>query len=167
MPDVWRYEGNLIVTDVMFFFVVGRLYRQRGIDHASWLLVMMASMLWSSAITNFRMFQHSVTLYEMHCRWPWTLWVFFAFAVPLVVTVALAHFRKAWHDGVVVQKCCEIVYCLTFLLLPLVTSPYFHLHHWYAGLLVGMHCNFDVWWSRATMAFCWGGYMNGIAVYGR
>ena len=30
-----------------------------------------------------------------------------------------------------------------------------------------MHCNVDVWWSRATMAWCWGQYINGIAVYGR
>jgi hypothetical protein len=47
------------------------------------------------------------------------------------------------------------------------TSPYFHLHHWYSGFLLGMHCNFNVWWSRAAMAWCWGMYINGIAVYGR
>ena len=37
----------------------------------------------------------------------------------------------------------------------------------YAGWLIGMHCNFDVWWSRAAMAWCWDMYINGIAVYGR
>ena len=37
----------------------------------------------------------------------------------------------------------------------------------YAGWLIGMHCNFDRWWSRAAMAYCWGMYINGIAVYGR
>jgi hypothetical protein len=35
------------------------------------------------------------------------------------------------------------------------------------GWLIGMHANFDVWWSRLAMAWCWGMYMNGIAVYGR
>jgi hypothetical protein len=30
-----------------------------------------------------------------------------------------------------------------------------------------MHFNFDVWWSRAVLAWCWGCYINGIAVYGR
>jgi hypothetical protein len=29
-----------------------------------------------------------------------------------------------------------------------------------------MHFNFDVWWSRAVVAW-WGCYINGIAVYGR
>jgi hypothetical protein len=37
----------------------------------------------------------------------------------------------------------------------------------FAGWLLGMHCNYDVWWSRAVMAWCWGMYINGIAVYGR
>jgi hypothetical protein len=30
-----------------------------------------------------------------------------------------------------------------------------------------MHANIDVWWSRATMAYFFGMYINGIAVYGR
>ena len=30
-----------------------------------------------------------------------------------------------------------------------------------------MHANLDVWWSQATMAYFWGMYINGIAVYGR
>lgn len=167
LRDVWRYEGNLIVTDCMFYFVVGRLWRQRGIDHFQWLSIMTLSMMYSSAITNFHMFQHAFTLFEMHCRWPWQLWFFCLLAIPAIVGVAVAHFVWAWRRGLVVQKCLEIAFCLTFLLLPLVTSSYFHLHHWFAGFLVGMHCNFDVWWSRATMAWCWGAYLNGIAVYGR
>lgn len=151
----------------MFFFVIGRLWRQRGIDHPAWMFVLIFSMFYSSFVTNFSIFQHAFTLYEMHCRWPWQLWVFVAMAVPVVLGVALAHFVKAWREKIVVQKCIEIAFCLTFLLLPLVQSSFFHFHHWFAGLLVGMHFNFDVWWSRAAMAWCWGAYMNGIAVYGR
>jgi hypothetical protein len=37
----------------------------------------------------------------------------------------------------------------------------------FVGWLFGMHANFDVWWSRATMAYFFGMYVNGIAVYGR
>jgi len=103
----------------------------------------------------------------MHCRWPWQLWAFCVLAVPVVGGIAVAHLYRCWRERIVVQKCLEIAFCLTFLLLPLVTSSFFHLHHWFAGLLVGMHFNFDVWWSRAAMAWCWGAYMNGIAVYGR
>jgi hypothetical protein len=57
--------------------------------------------------------------------------------------------------------------CFSFFLFPLTTSKYFHMHHWFAGWCFGMHCNFDVWWSRAIMAWCWGAYINGIATYGR
>jgi hypothetical protein len=30
-----------------------------------------------------------------------------------------------------------------------------------------MHANIDTWWSKVTMAYFWGMYVNGIAVYGR
>ena len=33
--------------------------------------------------------------------------------------------------------------------------------------LVGMHANHDAWWSQAAGAFLWGGYINGIAAWGR
>jgi hypothetical protein len=36
-----------------------------------------------------------------------------------------------------------------------------------SGWLFGMHANIDTWWSRATMAYFFGMYVNGIAVYGR
>jgi hypothetical protein len=39
-----------------------------------------------------------------------------------------------------------------FLLMGPLSSPYFHLHHWFAVSLFGMHFNFDVWWSRAVVA---------------
>lgn len=42
-----------------------------------------------------------------------------------------------------------------FFMAPVMTSSYFHFHHWFAGWLIGMHANFDVWWSRAAMAYCW------------
>lgn len=167
LRDVWRYEGNLIATDAVVFFVVGRLHRQRGVDHLAWLLWCGAANWYSSYITDFALFRHSFTPYEMHCTWPWQLWAFVLLVAPVVATVAVWHLQQAWREKIVVQKCLEMILCLTFLLLPLVTSSYFHLHHWFAGFLVGMHLNFDVWWSRASMAWCWGCYINGIAVYGR
>jgi hypothetical protein len=157
----------LIITDVVLFFVVGRLFRQRGVDHGAWLLWCAAANLYSSYITDFKLFRHAFTLYEMHCTWPWTLWVFVLLVTPMVLTVAVWHVQYAWQRGLLVQKSLEMIFCVTFLLAPLITSSYFHFHHWFAGLLVGMHLNFDVWWSRASMAWCWGQYINGIAVYGR
>ena len=37
------YDGQPILMDTMFFFVIGRLYEQRGIDHLAWLGAMLAS----------------------------------------------------------------------------------------------------------------------------
>jgi hypothetical protein len=167
LKDVWRYEANLIITDIVLFFVVGRLFRQRGVDHGAWLFWCLAANWYSSYITDFTLFRHAFTLYEMHCTWPWTLWVFVLLVTPIVLIVVVWHVQYAWQHGLLVQKSLEMIFCVTFLLAPLVTSSYFHFHHWFAGLLVGMHLNFDVWWSRASMAWCWGQYINGIAVYGR
>ena len=33
--------------------------------------------------------------------------------------------------------------------------------------LIGMHANRDCWWSTAAGAFLWGGYLNGVAAWGR
>jgi hypothetical protein len=99
--------------------------------------------------------------------WPWKLWAFVMVLIPLIITLALLHLRRAFQKGVLIIKIMEILLCIFFFVAPLAPSPYFHLHHWYAGWLLGMHCNFDVWWSRAAMAYCWGMYINGIAVYGR
>ena len=51
--------------------------------------------------------------------------------------------------------------------LPVCRNSSFHVHHWYWSWLVGMHANHDAWWSQAAGAFLWGGYINGIAAWGR
>ncbi|GAX10627.1 hypothetical protein FisN_14Lh134 [Fistulifera solaris] len=167
LHNVLVYEGNLIAADAIVFFFVGRLHLQNGVDHAAWLLWAALANLYSSYITSFTFLQHSFTLYEVHCTWPVALWIFVAGAAVLVVKVVWQHVLYAVHHEVLVQKVIELLLAVTVFLLPLLSSPYFHFHHWFAGWLIGMHCNFDVWWSRAVMAWCWGAYMNGIAVYGR
>jgi hypothetical protein len=167
LPDLWLYEGNLVVLDSVLFFVVGRMHRQRGVDHLAWMAWMLAANLYASGITNLAFLRHSVTLYEMRCKWPWKLWAFVGLILPLVVAIILLHVRRAVRDGVFVVKLIEMILSVVLFLIPPLTSDYFHLHHWFAGWIIGMHCNFDVWWSRATMAWCWGLYVNGIAAYGR
>lgn len=167
LGNVWVYESNLIAADAVVFFFVGRLHLQRGVDHWAWILCALLANVYSSYITSFDFLQHSFTLYEAHCTWPAALWIFVAFAAILIVAVILQHVRYAVTNGLLAQKVIELLLAVTVFLVPLMTSPYFHLHHWFAGWLIGMHCNFDVWWSRAVMAWCWGAYINGIAVYGR
>jgi hypothetical protein len=164
---IWLYEGNLIIMDATFFFVVGRLHKQRGVDHLAWVVTALLANIYSSGMTAFAFLRHSSTLYEMHCLWPWSLWIFAFASGALVVGVVLLHVHRSVQDGVHVQKLVELILGTGLLLMPLMSSPFFHFHHWLAGWLVGMHCNFDVWWSRAAMAWCWGCYINGIAVYGR
>jgi hypothetical protein len=104
----------------------------------------------------------------MHCVWPWQLWVFAIALIPLFTTILVAHVVVAFRHKILTRKLFELVTCLGLFVVPVMTSPYFHFHHWFAGWVFGMHANLpDVWWSRATMAYFWGMYINGIAVYGR
>jgi hypothetical protein len=164
---IWVFDGNLIVTDCVVFFLVGRLHRQRGVDHLAWILPMILCNLYFESQTFFPWLQHSLTLYQMHCIWPWQLWIFVAILVPTIGGLVLLHVRRAHQTRLLLMKLVELSICAFLFIAPLVPSPYFHLHHWFAGFLLGMHCNFNVWWSRAAMAWCWGMYINGIAVYGR
>lgn len=157
----------MVVVDASFFFLVARLHKQRGVDHLAFLLVTFAATLYASFITTFPFLQHSVTLYQMHCTWPPALWLFVLLLIPLIVGIILLHVNYAVNHNVFIMKFIELVLSIIFLVVPYASSPYLHLHHWYVGWLAGMHANFNTWWSRATLAWCWGLYINGIAVYGR
>ncbi|CAJ1944381.1 unnamed protein product [Cylindrotheca closterium] len=168
--QLWQiavFEGNYIISDSIIFFMVGRLWKQRGVDHLAWILVVLLCNSYFECQHFFSWLRHSATLYEMHCIWPWQLWAFAGTLIPLIGGVVWLHVQKAWKDGIFGIKILEMSLIAFFYLGPTITSPYFHFHHWFAGWILGMHCNFDVWWSRAAMAWCWGMYINGIAVYGR
>ena len=163
------YDGHAIFMDTMFFFIVGRLYEQRGIDHAAWMLVAFASGLFASGETKVQFLQYSASMYSIYCLWPWQLWLFVVIVIGVSGLVIFKHVQYMFVDRrhLLGIKVFEMTTCALLFLVPLLSSPYFHFHHWFAGWLVGMHCNFDIWWSRLTMAWCWGAYINGIAVYGR
>ncbi|VEU42195.1 unnamed protein product [Pseudo-nitzschia multistriata] len=164
---VWKYEGDLIVRDCFVFFVVGRLWEKPGIDHLAWMGTALVANIYFESQNYIWFLQHSVTLFQMHCMWPWELWIF---ALALIVSAALLillHALKAWNERILFVKLTEMGLCILFFIAPMITSNFFHMHHWYAGWLMGMHFNYDVWWSRLAMAWCWGMYVNGVAVYGR
>ena len=165
--DMILYDGQPILMDTMFFFVLGRLYEKRGVDHPAWLMVAFFGGLLKSLETKVPLLQASVTLYNMYCRWPWQLWAFAIVMVVLIAVVIFYHVRYAIRQNIWVMKMIEMTFCVCLFLVPPLSSPYFHFHHWFASWLLGMHLNFDVWWSRLCMAYCWGDYVNGIAVYGR
>ena len=164
---IWVFESNLIVLDATVFFVVGRLWKQRGVDHFMWIVPMIVCNIYFESQQYIFWLQNSVTLFAMHCIWPWQLWLFVAILIPTIGILVWLHVKRAYDKKLRLVELIEMSFCIFFFLAPLVPSSYFHFHHWYAGWLLGMHCNFDVWWSRAAMAYCWGMYINGIAVYGR
>ena len=152
---IWRYDTNLIVMDCVVFFLVGRLWRQVGVDCLAWILPMTICNIYFQCHPYISWLQHSVSLFEIHCVWPWQLWIFVLLLVPAIGSVVLAHVHRAWSKRVLLIKLVELSMCTFFFLAPVMSSRYFHLHHWFAGWLLGMHCNFDVWWSRVVMAYCW------------
>lgn len=110
----------------------------------------------------------SLSLYQIHCVWSWKVWLAgILFIMPFAGIIILYHVIYSIQDGVFARKVIEIVMCAVFFLVPYILHPSFHLHHWYMGFIFGMQCNLDVWWSRMSMAWFWGLYINGIAVYGR
>mmetsp|Transcript_9900 Transcript_9900/g.16445 ORF Transcript_9900/g.16445 Transcript_9900/m.16445 type:complete len:221 (+) Transcript_9900:499-1161(+) len=162
------YDGQAIILDILSFYVLGRLYKKKiAVDHLAWCLVLLMGSLYNSIINQVPWLQYSFTLFEVHCTWPWQLFVFVAVIVPLGCIVVFKHVQYALQVRQLGMKLLEISLCVLFFLLPQVSHPNFHLHHWFIGWLIGMHCNFETWWSRAAMAWYWGLYVNGIAVYGR
>jgi len=164
---IWVFDGDLIVRDAVVVFLVGRLWKQRGIDHLAWVGTAVLANVYFECQNFVPFLQHSVTLFQMHCVWPWELWAFVVVLIPSVGALVAAHVIRAHQQRILLMKLMELALCFFFFVAPLAPSSYFHFHHWYAGFLIAMHANFDVWWSRFAMAWCWGMYMNGIAVYGR
>jgi hypothetical protein len=161
------YDSGSVLLDIMSFFVVGRLFRKNGIDNLAFVLVLFTSAIYTSTEYKFRFLRYSVSLFEIHCLWPWKLWVFVGILIPLVIVIVFKHVQYAMQHGLLVSKLVELTLSVLFFLVPVVSNSNFHFHHWYAGWLVGMHCSFDTWWSRATMAWFWGMYIQGIGCWGR
>lgn len=165
--QIWSFDGGLIVEDAVVFFVVGRMWRKRGVDHFLWAAIVLVCNGFLEMQHYVPWLRHSFTLYEMHCTWQWQTWVYLVISATTCFAVGALHVRRAWKDNMLLMKGVEVLLFAFFFLFPVFPSPYFHFHHWFAGWLVGMHLNFDDWWSTAAMAWCHGLYINGIAVYGR
>lgn len=167
---MWTYDANLVLLDAVAFFVVGRLWRdsRRGVDRLEFVLPMALCNAYFECQKYVPFLQHSATRREMYCDWPVSLWVFvLAVLAPTVCGAVLLHVARARRNGEVLSRSIELAVCALFFVQPVWSSPNAHAHHWFAGWFLGMHCNHDVWWSRLAMAWCWGMYVNGIAVYGR
>lgn len=148
----------------MVFFCVGRLFRQRSIDHLAWFLPLTSMVIYLSVSEH----HYSLSLFQLHCIWPWSQYLFiFLFVLPILSVVFGAHIRYAIKNKLFKQKLVEFALGVALFIVPFASNPYFHLHHYYIGWVFGMHANFDVWWSRVCLALSWAFYVNGIATWGR
>jgi hypothetical protein len=64
---IWVFEGNLIVADMIIFFIVGRLWRQKGVDNLAFLGWAFICNVYFQSQPYIKFLQHSVSLFEMHC----------------------------------------------------------------------------------------------------
>ena len=167
--DLIIFDGGLIMRDIVIFFLVGRLWQQRGVDHGLWVGIIVLTNLYFESLHYIPLARHSVSLYEMHCAWPWELWIAFGVLACAFGSIVVCHVRHAYKEKILWMRLIEVILCLFFFLVPsIMHSPgNFHFHRWFAGWLLGMHSNLNVWWSQAAMAYSWGMYINGVAVYGR
>jgi len=154
--------------DIVAFFFIGRLFQKQGVDSLlPNLLPMMIGAIMPSLETYFNFLHHSVSLYEINCRWPWQLFIFAIFLVVLVLSIVYVHISYMYRHGILLSRLLEILASFLLLLVPIVSNPNFHFHHWFFSFLVGMHFNLDTWWSKCTQLYFWGNYINGIACWGR
>jgi len=161
------YDLHSVMLDTIVFFIVGRLCVNKGVDHLGYVIPLIIGMIYPSWTNDWGFLRHSVSMYEIICRWPAALFEYVLGVVVIDTWLLFMHLRFAHGNGILLSKGVEIGVCLLVFLAPVASDPNFHLHHWFAGWLIGMHASYNKWWSRATQAFLWGMYINGIAVYGR
>ena len=169
LNDFYLYDFHSVMLDTVVFFVVGRLYSsdRKGVDHLVYVLPLMLGAVYPSLTNTWAFLRHSISMYEIICRWPVALFEYVVGVVALDLCIVYLHLRDAYRNQTLVAKTIELVTCLLLFLIPMVSDSSFHMHHWFAAWLLGMHANSPKWWSRTTQAFLWGMYINGIAVYGR
>jgi hypothetical protein len=145
------------------------MYQHAAVDTLEFAVPVLVSALAQSALaTHVASLQHSVTPTEIACEWTWQMWTLALLGVvPLILGIAGAHILAAYRQGTVIQKLIELAASFVVFLLPYMGSAFFHLHHWYYGWLIALHCNVDAWWSRLCRSVFFGIYINGVAIFGR
>lgn len=164
-----RYDVNEVLLDLLFMFIAGRLYAQPAIDELGFAAIAACNAFMMSVLNEIPALQHSFSLYEIHCRWTLGTYAFVALFASIFMQMLRLHYRYLKSSQPVVLKRALLQLVVMFVLFwcPHLADSDFHIHHWFYSWFVACQCNFTPWWSRATQAWFLGGYINGIAVYGR
>ncbi len=167
------YDGKPIAMDIVVFFLVGRIYESNTpIDTLSFVVPLLGTAVFQSwGATHLHSLQHSITPYELKCEWTWQMYLLvMGGCLPLLGGLLVAHCREVYRRGTGLRHLVEFVGTGVLFLLPYGAADgrFFHLHHWYYGWFLGMHCNLHgSWWSELAMSVLWGIYINGVAIFGR
>ena len=167
IDDFHSLDLHSCALDALCYFIVGRWWKRKGVDRWNVFAPMVLGLILFSAVGAADIAHYSISLFAIKCLWPPAVVVAAAVLCIAVIVIVCLHVRAAWRDGILLGRCIEIAATALIFVLPVFRDPSFHLHHWYWTWLIGMHANQDAWWSQAASAFLWGGYLNGIAAYGR
>jgi hypothetical protein len=147
LKDFVTYDLHAVLMDSFLFFFVGRLYKRPGMDR---LLPNIVPVLAGCILTSFTgtisWMQHSVSIFDIMCGWPWQLFVYVLVLTCGIVALAIHNVRALRRQGTtctalissVSSRLVEIVLLLSIFLGPYLFNPNFHFHHWYASWLFGM-----------------------------
>ena len=164
----FRYDVNEVILDLMFLFAAGGMWKKPAADQLGFALLASTNAFMMSIMNQIPALQVSFGLYEMHCRWVFATWCFVAFFGCLSAALLRVHFKHfAETPGVARRAGLQLFVMFVMFWVPHLNDGDFHIHHWFYSWFLACQCNFDPWWSRATQAWFLGGYINGIAVYGR
>eukprot|EP00986_Skeletonema_menzelii_P016820 scaffold16056_cov147-Skeletonema_menzelii.AAC.5 len=169
IADFFLYDFTTVLLDILFFFVVGRMYHsQVDIDKLfPWVMFIALGCIYPSIANDFAFLRHSLSMYDMMCNWPMILFVYVVMLLVLAVALVGGLLRSHYRRKVLISRCIESMGLACIFILPFASNNNFHLHHWFGMWFLGMQANAPEWWSRAFQAYCLGSYINGLAVYGR
>ena len=163
-----RYDVNECLLDLLFLFVAGGLHAKPAVDELGFVLIAAANAFMMSILNMLPALQVSFSLYEMHCRWTAGTWLFVFIFAAISVAVLAVHVRHLATQPAAAKKAAAQLGVMFILFwAPHLGDGDFHIHHWFYSWFLACQCGFDPWFSRATQAYFLGGYLNGIAVYGR
>lgn len=161
------YDLHAVALDSLWFFVVGRLWRRPGVDRLAFLGPCSLGVYAFSRAGGLAFTRHSISLYQVRCSWPPALFFLVGGIIALVSALVGLHVRGARREGFLVGRLTEIAVTVAVFWLPRAGDANFHVHHWFLAWFIGQHANQNALWSVASCGLLWGGYLNGIAAYGR
>jgi hypothetical protein len=168
----FRQDFHKVVLDLVFLFLVGRLSTSSclPINSAAFVAIVLIGAIAPSWWTGISFMHHSVSLYDMSCNWTAGTWITMIFVLGVIATIGALHIRSFISSTTQAEKMravAEGAVLVSIFLLPRIFESGFHMHHWYTMWFLALTCRCPTLWSRGTQAFLIGGYINGVAVYGR